>query len=374
MADKDSLEIEVEDDSVVTLEDASVVSTGDITEPEDNSVVEVKDPKKPRVRQTKNELVEITEASKKAVQDAQEALKSAEAARQAAEQQAASERQRALEYQRLSQQREEEVKSTYESQIQDREFALITNGIEAANRELEASRLEQQRAYEAGEFAQATAAGARMAKAAAALDRYETAKVNHENRPKQPIKPDQHPQVRTTSTIDDYLSTVPGVRAQSWLRLHPECVPPEFGGNAQSNAKVMQGHYAAIAKGVTQGSDDYFKTLEEHIGYRTAAISSAAAITPAEEEDEVQPARRTAPRQAIPSAPVSRENNPGGNITTTGSTTSVRLTPAQQEIALISFTPKQGEDDAVYKKRAFSAYAAELVSATREGKIGRLTH
>ena len=62
---------------------------------------------------------------------------------------------------------------------------------------------------------------------------------------------------------------------------------------------------------------------------------------------------------------------------------SVRLTPQQQEIALMSTTPRQipqangttvQESDTEYRKRAFGQYARELVAATAEGKIGRLTH
>lgn len=374
MGDK---EILVEDDSVVTIELDGEVSDVNSTLPEepDDSVVEVKSEgeKKPRIRQTKTELADATEAL-------QQAVTAAESARHAAEATAQSERNRADQATRVAQQREQEARS-YQTQAEDRQLAIISNGIEAAKRELDSATQEQQRAYESGEFAQATAAGARMAKAAAALDRFETSKVDYESRPKrQPVHQDDPGQQQPSgNALDQYLSSV-GPRAQAWLRLHPECVPSQFGGDRVSNAKAMRGHNDAVARGVAEGSDDYFKILEEHIGYRTAPVSDAAvtsgasAITPAQESDNPvpQPRRQTPqPRAPMPSAPVSRDA-PGPSGATASRT--VRLTPQQQEIALISFSQKQGETDDTFRKRAFSSYASELVRATSEGKIGRMTH
>jgi len=52
----------------------------------------------------------------------------------------------------------------------------------------------------------------------------------------------------------------------------------------------------------------------------------------------------------------------------------VRLSPAQQETALFSYTIKPGETEAAWKARALGTYARELVAAQAEGKIGRMTH
>lgn len=361
--------VEVEEEGVVTVDlpdEITDVNANLPPEPSDDSVVEVKPEQKPRVRETKAQLVDATEALHQAVKTAEDAKKAAEATAQA-------ERRRAEDALRFAQQREEEARG-YQTQVEDRELAIITNGVEAAKTALESATQEQQRAYEAGEFAQATAAGARMAKAAAALDRYETAKINYESRPQRQQPQRYEPQHQQPSNaLEQYLSTV-GTRAGAWLRLHPECVPPQFGGDGTAHAKAMQGHYGAIAKGYAEGSDDYFKTLEENIGYRTAASSAASVTTPAQAANEEPVVRRQQPtqqRQAMPSAPVTRDA-PGPSGAPMSRT--VRLTPQQQEIALISFSPRDKEPDDVYRKRAFSSYASELIKATIEGKIGRTTH
>jgi hypothetical protein len=372
-------EVTVEDDSVVTLElDPDTAKEVDAALPEevDDSTVEVKPekPEKPRIRQTKTELADATEAL-------QQAVKSADDARRAAEQTALAERRRADEATRFAIAREEEAR-TFQTQVEDRELALINNGIESAKGALESATQEQQRAYESGEFAQATAAGARVAKAAAALDRYETAKVDYENRPKVNATVQTQSQIRqqvspATSQLEQFLAGV-APRAQAWLRLHPECVPAHLGGDSVSHAKAMRGHNDAIARGVQEGSDDYFKLLEEHIGYRQGPplqqqhTSSAASVTTAAQEgDNTRITKPPQQRQAIPSAPVSRDN-----VGASGQPVSrtVRLSPQQQEIALISYSQKEKEDDATYRRRAFQQYASELMKATAEGKIGRLTH
>lgn len=368
MADK---EIEVEDDSIVEVD---LENKGPVdVQPEnklDDSVVEVKTeenrkPKESRITQTKSELNEATQAL-------QQALNAAENARKSAEAQAHAEHRRAEDALRLVHQRSEEVK-TYQAQSEDRQTAIINNGIEAAKRELDASTQEQQRAWEAGEFDKATAAGARVAKAAAALDRYETAKVDHENRLKQP--PQRQPEQTYTSgsVFDQYVSSM-APRAQAWMRLHPECAPPQAGGDYSAHHKAMAGHNLALSKGVQEGSDDYFKIIEESTGYRTAAVSnvqSTASTVIQATGGEAPVNRQQSVRSPVPAAPVSRDVPSNSGVLAPNK---VKLSPQQQEIALISTTQKQGETEDLYRKRAFSQYASELIKATQEGKIGRLTH
>ena len=147
----------------------------------------------------------------------------------------------------------------------------------------------------------------------------------------------------------------------------------------------MQGHYDAIGQNLQQGTPDYFRVIEEHTGYR-APVSAAAAVTAAADADAdtaaaATPAARAAPkpRQAQPSAPVSRDAPSSNGLPQR----TVKLNAEQQEIALLSTTPREiigpngqivRESDADYRRRAFGTYAAELVKAQSEGKIGRLTH
>lgn len=377
-------DIEFDEDGVVDIEldgKGSVVEA-EVPEKEDDSVVEVQPEKKPRVRENKTELVKqhneaITKATE-ALAEAQRAQKEAEDARRAAELTANAERQRAEQASRVAQQRDEEIKG-YQTQVADRELAIINNGIEAAKRELDAAQQEQQRAWEAGEFEKAAAAGGRMARAGAALDRFETDKSRYENRPKQPERTygQQDYQPHTSNNIEGYLSSVQDPKSQSWLRLHPECIPPQFGGDAAAHGKAIRGHHKALAEGVTVGSPDYFKIIEETVGLRQAATSAASVVKKAEVEDDDQdapvPQRKAPQRQAIPSAPVTRDTPTGVHgVTKNGGKISVRLSPQQQEIALFSFAPKDGESDTDYRRRAFNSYASELAKLTEEGKMGRM--
>jgi hypothetical protein len=132
----------------------------------------------------------------------------------------------------------------------------------------------------------------------------------------------------------------------------------------------MRGHWDALSRGVQVGTDDYFKSLEEAIGYRTAPTSAASRTTQAVVDEPVQ-RRQTSQRQAIPAAPVSRDNA----ISLVGGATiinnRVKLTPQQMEIAVISYAPKPGETDEAFRKRAYSAYASEMVKAKSEGLFDR---
>lgn len=49
----------------------------------------------------------------------------------------------------------------------------------------------------------------------------------------------------------------------------------------------------------------------------------------------------------------------------------VPLDSEQQEVAMISFPVLKGEDDIAWRKRAFEAYAKNLVKMTAEGTIAR---
>ena len=371
--------IDVEDDGIVT------VDVGDLDIPATpEPVVEVAEPAPKQPRQTKQAAVdEATAALSQAVKTAEDARKTAEDARKAAEATAHAERQGRVEAQRLAEQRTQEARA-YKEQAEDHQLTIITSGIETASRELESYQDEYARLMEAGEFAKASLVNTKVAKSAAALDRLEDAKISYEsNRKSAPVTEQQQPV--TQSAFEQYVSTF-APQAQAWLRAHPDCVPSNVGGDPTKNAKMMAGHYDALARNISPNSEEYFRTIEEHTGHRqavqpavTTPVSAAAEVTPAVTETTAKP-RPAAPRQAQPSAPVSRDAPAGSGAPTMQS---VRLTPQQQEIALMSTSPRQipqangttvQESDTEYRKRAFGQYARELVAATAEGKIGRMSH
>lgn len=354
--------IEVEDESLVTID---VSDNPDLVEKEvENTGVAAKGTEESGQKKPAAPVLADTQV----VTDPTEALKAAvatsEAARKAAEAQAVAERQRATEALSLAERRAQEATAARE-ETADRELAIITNGIDSATREIAAYQEEHSRALEAGEFKKASEIHVKISKAAAALDRLENAKNNFEAR-KTATPTTEGKVVDTEATtartpFERYLvSNNFSPRAESWLRAHPDCAPAQVGGNSTKHAAMMAGHYEALAKGLAEGSDEYFNTIEEKAGYRTP-------VAPAVKDADPEPQPKPKPR-AQPSAPVSRDAPDAQGRPTSRD---VRLNKDQQEAALISYPQQQGEADDAWRKRAFGKYARAFVELTAEGKLGR---
>ena len=377
--------IDVDDDNLVTVE------VEDIAVPPDPAdvVVEPKPVKaSPRARQA------VTNAADEAAAALTQAVKTATAEadnlRRAAEATALAERQKAEAAHRLAEQRAQEAQG-YKQQAETHELTLLNSGIEKATNEMATFQAEVERAMEAGEAAKMAVAQGKLAKAAAALDRLEASKTDYEagarRTPTTEGRVEAQPVV--TDQFEQYLGQM-APRAQSWLRAHRECAPSTLGGDETKNAAMMEGHYAALKQRVQQGTDEYFRIIEEHVGYRQPVVtttqqtmpqggpvSQAADIIEAGEHPAAHQQRpRQQQRQAQPSAPPTREP-PAANGQQ--QQRSVRLTPEQQEIALLATQPRDvptpdgrvvRESDVDYRKRAFGQYARELLAAQAEGKIG----
>jgi hypothetical protein len=358
---KDEATVELEDDAVVTVDvtdNPDLVTAGE--KPGEGGGAGEQDPPQktpvPR-KQIALEAPQISEEdrTKSAVS---EAVKNAEALRAAAEATAQAERQRADNALRSLQQSTQE-KTALQEQVEDRELTIINSGIESAKREVEAYETENRTALEAGDFVKASAAHTKLSRAAAALDRLEDAKASYEAGARKTPTTEGRVEAPAASTGTPFEQYVVGFspRAQAWLRAHPECAPATVGGNTVSNAKMMAGHWAALGAGVQEGSDDYFRVIEEHTGYRAPARAADAEDVPA------TPQKKPV-RQAQPSAPPTRDP-PAGNGQRT--TRSVTLTKDQQEAAKISWPNLD-------PREAFAKYARNLIELEAEGKMGRLTH
>jgi len=362
--------VEVTDDSVVTVElpkdqattDAEIAAAADVELGEDGEPAKPEPKPKvlPRVRLSEQapakQADEVLVALQKTVENQKASLSAAEAT-------ALAERRRADNATQLAQQREQEAKQARES-AENTELALITTGVDNATRELASAEEELERALEAGEFKKAAQAQTKVSKAASALDRLETAKAAYESGARKPTTEGrvEAPQTHLTP-FEQYVSSF-APAAQAWLRAHPDCVPANVGGNTTSNAKMMKGHYAALAEGAEPNSPDYFRIIEETAGYRQP--TSLAAETVEAGEEEVAPKPKPAPKRlAQPSAPVTRDPPSATGVPRT--TRTVSLTKDQQDAAKMSFpqlTPQQ----------AFAQYARNLVELEAEGKLGRMTH
>jgi len=103
--------------------------------------------------------------------------------------------------------------------------------------------------------------------------------------------------------------------AKNWLRAHPE-----YMSDPRKNAKIQSLHWDVVDEGHQPFSDDYYASLEQHLGLRSKPRQDDAD----DEQEEVQPTRRS-----VVSAPVSREapsstGRPAGQV---------RLTALQREAA-----------------------------------------
>lgn len=346
--EKDNIDVELDDEAVV-------VDLGDgVGEDE-------KKEKKPlsRVRLAEKEAEDEPEATEAAkpdvVAEAAKALEAAQKQTEAARATALAERQRREAVERQLKERVQEVDAA-RAEAESAQLTLLEQGITAAKGDVEAYQEQLTVAYEAGDFKKVAEVQAKMSRAAATLDRLEATKEEVATAPKP--KAQEQAVAPAYSPLEQYLSQLEP-EAQNWLRTHPECAPPQLGGNQTSNARMMAGHYAALGQNIAPNTPDYFRVIEEHTGHR-APESAAAVVTKADEA----PAK-AAPR-AQPSAPPSREimSAKDGRVR---SPRSVTLSKEQQDMAKVSFPH-------LPDKEAYAQYARNLLELEAEGKMGRLTH
>jgi hypothetical protein len=360
-----------DDDLVVDIDDLDTVQvavddgTKTAQEP-DHIKKEVEAKKKERTRRV-NPQPDVPEGPtpEQALEEAKAFAKTQEEARRAAEATALSERQLREQAQRQALQAQQEAEQSRE-RADNSELANIENGIAAAQKELESHEAEYVRCAEAGEFAKMGALQSKIARAGAALDRLETAKANFdpEKRPKTAEGRVVAPQPAQQNAFEQYVSGF-APAAQNWIRQHPDCVPAQVGGNAAKNAMMMQGHYAALAKSIPEGTTEYFKVIDDHVNPQQATVTTQQNNTSKAAEIQVagETQQRAAPR-AQPTAPPTRDANPGS---AQSGSRAVTLTKEQQEMAKLSFPH-------LTDKEAFGNYARNLIELQAEGKIGRTTH
>jgi len=357
-----------DDDMIVQVDDLDTVqvSVDDNNPPsnKDQKAVEAKD-KQPRTRTRRvspdaETTIPNGPSPDQALAEAQAFAKQQEDARKAAEATAAAERQRADAAESARQQALKQAEE-HQERANSSEISLVESRIASATNELAALQDAFEKAAEAGEFKTMGELQTKISKAAASLDRHEAMKADLEARPRQSA-------VEGAVTAPDNISAVEkhlrgyGPAAQNFMRQHLDCLPPELGGNATKHSMLMAGHWAAKGKGLQEGSEQYFKEIEQYINPPVAppAVTTAA---PTSRAAETVPARTSPP----PAAPVSREPPDASGQPAPRSPREVRLTREQQEMAKLSF-PHLPE------AQAYGQYARNLLELQEEGKIGRVTH
>lgn len=360
MADKD-------DDKTVVVEDDNVIEI-DVTDIP--ALVDGAKPAAPVNVQTGAVTPKPAARAATAVDDAatalQTAMKVSDDARRAAEATADAERRARGDAERRAQQAAEESKR-YKETAEDHQLTIVTSGIEAAQQQQEAAQAEWAAAMEAGEFVKAAAASGKISTAAAQIVQLQSDKVLLERVAKTGGAVEEPRQAATQApSFEQYVGAFTP-KSQAWLRMHPDCVPPQFGGNPTRHYLMMAGHSEATSKNIAPESPEYFQMIEDKLGEHRAAAETAPSITSVAADTTpavVDP--KTAPRQrAAPvAAPVSRDPpGPAGQRMTR----SVTLTRDQQEAARISFPDKP-------LREAYSIYAKNLLELEAEGRMGRTTH
>jgi len=343
----DETVVELDDDEVVTVEVER--EGGDAGKSEAKGEAEA-------VKEVKDD--DPSRALAQAIKSAEEA----KAARAAAETTALAERRQREQVEQWAQRRDAEAQAAID-RAYNSDYANVASQLEAVQRETENQQNQFKEAMEAGEFGKAGQIQVIIGRLASRLEGLEAKKYQYENnynrRQYQQPAPQPEPSVPSGQmAVEMFISNNFDPQAQVWLRAHPECLPPRIqmgnqivdtGGKQDMNNKMMAGHYAALSKGYQLNGEDYFRTIEEHTGYR--------------QSHEATGTGKAKTRAATPSAPVSREV-PGSPPK---SVQQVRLNKDQQEHARLSYPHMEPQ-------KAYAVYAKHLIEATAEGKIGRLTH
>ena len=129
-------------------------------------------------------------------------------------------------------------------------------------------------------------------------------------------------------------------RVQAYMRQHYDDL---FANNGQRVNKLVAAHYEAKSQALPEFGDDYFRYVDQYMGYdKPAGSQQKPAPQPAAQVQQEQPPRQ---RTAIPpAAPVSR-----GVAVNQTSGTSITLTPKQ-----VAFCRETGIDPKAYAKQILS--------------------
>jgi len=198
-------------------------------------------------------------------------------------------------------------KTTYESQGES-----ISSSIAAATAMAQAAQNDLEKAFELGDFKGQADATNRLSKANTDLARLEDGKAALE------LQTQQAAEIKPTKANDPLENFNLPDRAKSWLRKHESYLT-----DPRKNAKLQNLHWDVIDEGHEPYSQDYFESLEQHLGLR----QKEQIVNKEEPDDEPQT------RGRIVSAPVTRDAIASHGQDRTGRIT---LSVAQKDAAKIA--------------------------------------
>jgi len=209
---------------------------------------------------------------------------------------------------RLASATEAENRALKVGRVED-EGALIQNGLSAAQADERAAQAEYEKAFENGDAKAAAAAQSKIARASAKIVQYENAAAQHaeeQERIARAPKPEERTQpayVDPISAIDANPQLLPAEK--QWLKGHLDAWT-----NPKKNQELAVAYNRSIDAGLSRGSAEQFKFIEEFLGYEKPS---------------------TQERDVSVGAPPSRDNRGGDGRPV--SPNRVTLTPEEREIA-----------------------------------------
>lgn len=207
------------------------------------------------------------------------------------------------------------------------QFDSVNSALAASKSEIERAKVDIKTAITSGDVDLQTDAYARLAEASANFTSLNSGLEEMKARAKEP-KVEQVVQQRVAADPLDN-TNLPDT-AKTWLRKNPAYL-----SDPRKNSKIQALHWDVLDEGHKAFSDEYFESLEQHLGMRQRPVVDN------EDEDGSPPAQQ---RTSIVSAPVSREV-PSSSPTRLKSG-QIRLTGEQREAAKIS-----GVTEAEYAKQ-----------------------
>jgi hypothetical protein len=182
------------------------------------------------------------------------------------------------------------------------EADAVQSGLSGAQAELANAKLAAKQAGEAGDWEAQAEALSRVGRASSDIREFERAAATLADRKEERTEP-QRQQVQAP----DIISSIEGnpqlmASEKEWLKSHPEAY-------ASRNKELDVAYDRAMRQGLSRGTPDYFKFMDEFMGY----------AKPKAEDDDMSV-----------SAPVSRNERGGDGKPSNGK---IMLTPEQREVA-----------------------------------------
>lgn len=140
-------------------------------------------------------------------------------------------------------------------------------------------------------------------------------------------------------------------RAKAWMRAHPERVT-----NPTKNAELVTAHWHAMDRGLEEGTDAYYDSVERELGYKEKARTRAAEVEVDDVDDEPKPRprREALPPAARPSREAVEVDLPRGMSRTSDG--KYRLDARHREAAEMAGV-------------SYSKYAEQMLTMKRNGEI-----